>query len=78
MTHPSAMAQRWLDVEDAGVYIGVVKVISGDPDPGRTRRRQKQQMYTMVYRGTIPYHKRGKRVFFDRDELDQWMRSGAH
>ena len=30
-------------------------------------------MYKLKSRGEIPHYKRGKKVFFDKDELDAWM-----
>ena len=30
-------------------------------------------MYKLTSRGEIPHYKRGKKVFFDKDELDAWM-----
>ena len=33
-------------------------------------------MYTQVWRGTIPSQKVGKRIVFDRVDLDNFMRNG--
>jgi hypothetical protein len=77
--HPQRTVEaRYMDVETAGEYISVIKPIPDDPDTARTRRRQRQRMYTMVYRREIPHSKIGKRLFFDKQALDKWMRSGAH
>lgn len=35
-----------------------------------------QAIYTMVSRGVIPYHKPGKRLYFDRQDLEEWIRLG--
>lgn len=35
-----------------------------------------QAVYTMVSRGIIPYHKPGKRLYFDRQDLEEWIRLG--
>lgn len=31
-------------------------------------------LYKLVGRKDIPHYKRGKRIFFDRTELEMWMR----
>jgi len=31
-------------------------------------------MYKLTSTGQIPHYKRGKKVFFDMDELDTWMK----
>lgn len=31
-------------------------------------------MYKLTSTGKIPHYKRGKKVFFDMDELDTWMK----
>ena len=33
----------------------------------------KSRLYTLIHLGEIPNYKRGSRVYFDRDELDQWI-----
>jgi excisionase family DNA binding protein len=33
-------------------------------------------LYTKVSRGEIPVNKRGKRLYFSRDELTAWIKSG--
>ena len=75
MIVPGTIEQEYLDVADAGRYIGVAKAIPGDKDPEGTLKRQLQRIYTMVYRKQIPYLKRGKRVYFEKRALDEWMRS---
>jgi excisionase family DNA binding protein len=30
-------------------------------------------LYVMVHRGEIPYHKKGKRLMFDLREIDSWI-----
>ena len=34
----------------------------------------KSYMYKLTSRKQIPHLKRGKKVFFDKDELDAWLR----
>jgi len=33
-------------------------------------------LYTMTSKHTIPYRKRGKRLYFRLSELEQWLESG--
>lgn len=35
-----------------------------------------QALYTMVSRKEIPVHKPGKRLYFDKQDLVEWIRSG--
>lgn len=35
----------------------------------------KQTLYTRTSQGTIPHHKRGKRLYFSRIELDKWIKN---
>lgn len=52
---------RYLSVRAAATYLG----------------RTPRAIYHLVERGQIPCIRRGRRVFFDRVELDRWMVSGA-
>ena len=51
---------RYLGVSAAAVYLSL----------------SKKAIYHRVARRTIPFIKRGKRVFFDSQALDRWMRRG--
>ena len=53
---------RWLDAASAARYISVT------PDA----------LYHMVQRRQIPFVLKGRRLFFDRLELDRWMLRDAH
>lgn len=37
---------------------------------------KKGYVYTLVFRNTIPYIKRGRRVLFDTEELENWIKAG--
>jgi excisionase family DNA binding protein len=78
MMQPGLQQAEYFDITQAGEYIGIVKSIKGDTDPARTLKKQVQRIYLMVHRGTIPYNKIGSRIFFSKQALDEWMRSGAH
>ncbi|WP_319561337.1 helix-turn-helix domain-containing protein [Marispirochaeta sp.] len=34
-----------------------------------------QTIRTMVSRGQLPHYKLGSRVFFDREEIEEWIKS---
>lgn len=36
----------------------------------------RQTVYGWITAGTIPYHKRGKRLYFAKSEIDEWLASG--
>lgn len=36
----------------------------------------KQTIYTLACRRKIPYHKRGKRLYFEKETLTEWVRNG--
>ena len=69
--------QEYMEIEQAGQYIGIVRVIPNDPDPNATRKKQLQRVYHMVHRGIMPHYKIGKRLFFSKTAIDAWMQSGA-
>lgn len=52
----------WLDLND---------LIKYDPE-----KRTKPTFYGYVHEGTIPYHKRGKKLIFLKSEIDEWLKSG--
>ena len=53
--------QRYLTIRDAAGYLSLTE----------------RALYHRVERRTVPYIKRGHRVWFDRFALDRWMREGA-
>ena len=36
---------------------------------------KKGSVYNLTHRQQIPYYKRGQRIYFDRNEIDEWIRS---
>ena len=64
---------QYFEIAEAGKYLGIVKSIRDDPDPEKTLKRQLQRIYHMARRGRIPHTKVGKRLFFSRRALDEWM-----
>ena len=37
---------------------------------------KKKTIYNLVYKRMIPHSKRGKRLYFDEEELTQWIKTG--
>ncbi|WP_422091081.1 helix-turn-helix domain-containing protein [Tenacibaculum ovolyticum] len=52
----------WFDLNDLVKY---------DPE-----KRTKPTFYGYVHQGSIPYHKRGKKLIFLKSEIDEWLKSG--
>lgn len=38
----------------------------------------KSTMYGLVHQNKIPYHKKGKRLYFLKSEILAWLKSGKH
>jgi excisionase family DNA binding protein len=57
---PTNTAPDILSIEDAGKLLGLAK----------------QTMYILVSKGTIPHMKKGKKLYFSRAEIEQYIRSG--
>jgi excisionase family DNA binding protein len=57
---PSNTAPDFLNIEQAGELLGLAK----------------QTMYILVSKGKIPHMKKGKKLYFSRAEIEQYIRSG--
>lgn len=55
-------SDKWLDIDEFCSY---------DPE-----KRSKATVYGMTSAGTIPFHKRGKKIYFLKSEIDTWLKSG--
>lgn len=53
---------RWVDIVELCEYL---------PD-----KPVKPTVYGWVHTRTIPFHKRGKKLFFLKSEIDAWLKSG--
>ena len=71
------MSEPWLNLEQAGRYLGRVYEIPNDPDPEKTRKKQLNNVYMLAYRGTIPSHKLGRQMVFRQSELDRSLSPGG-
>jgi excisionase family DNA binding protein len=61
MFNPPIVAEPdLLTIEQAGAFIGLAK----------------QTMYILVSKGKIPHMKKGKKLYFSRAEIEQYIRSG--
>lgn len=54
--------EHWFDLND---------LIKYDPE-----KRTKPTWYSKISRGEVPYHKRGKKVYFLKSEIDEWLKAG--
>ena len=60
---PVQPENEWLNIDELREYI-----------PSKPAR---QTVYGWINRKAIPYHKNGKKVYFSRVEIDEWLRHGA-
>lgn len=54
--------EQWLDLTD---------LIKYDPE-----KRTKPTWYSKISRNEIPHYKRGKKVYFLKSEIDEWLKQG--
>lgn len=59
---PADQPEQWFDLND---------LIKYDPE-----KRTKPTWYSKISRGEVPYHKRGKKVYFLKTEIDEWLKAG--
>jgi excisionase family DNA binding protein len=59
--HQQHQQQQWLDVEEAAEHL----------------RCSDNRVYRLVHLRRIPHHKEGRRLLFDRHELNEWVRKGG-
>jgi PTS system nitrogen regulatory IIA component len=55
-----AISDKWLTIDELAEYLKM----------GRTK------LYTMAQMGKVPGNKIGSQWRFDREEIDQWIKSG--
>jgi len=55
------MEDRWLSVDEIAVYLGV----------------KRDTVYKWIDRKNMPAHKAGRLWKFRKEEVDDWVRSGA-
>jgi excisionase family DNA binding protein len=58
----SQQPKQWLDLNE---------LIKYDPE-----KRTKPTWYSKISKGEVPYHKRGKKVYFLKSEIDDWLKQG--
>ncbi len=54
--------EQWLDLNE---------LIKYDPE-----KRTKPTWYSKISKGEVPYHKKGKKLYFLKSEIDAWLRTG--
>lgn len=57
-----ANQDRWFDLDELTDY---------DPE-----KRTRATFYGYVHRKEIPFHKRGKKLYFLKSEIDEWLKAG--
>ena len=60
-TSSDQQPQPWLNVDAAAEHLACAR----------------SRIYALVSARRIPFHKDGSRLLFNRDELDQWVRTGG-
>lgn len=55
------MEDRWLSVDEVGLYLGV----------------KRDTVYKWISEKSLPAHKIGRLWKFKREEVDQWVRNGG-
>jgi excisionase family DNA binding protein len=58
---PSAAQDRWLSVEELAGYVGI----------------KRDTVYKWIARRRMPAHKMGRLWKFRKEEIDEWVTSGA-
>jgi len=59
---PTKQPEQWLDLND---------LIQYDPE-----KRTKPTWYSKISRNEVPHYKRGKKVYFLKSEIDEWLKQG--
>lgn len=59
---PTEQPEQWLDLND---------LIQYDPE-----KRTKPTWYSKISRNEVPHYKRGKKVYFLKSEIDEWLKQG--
>jgi excisionase family DNA binding protein len=59
------------ELQQNNYWFDLNELIEYDPE-----KRTKPTFYGYVHQGTIPYHKRGKKLIFLKSEIDEWLKSG--
>ncbi len=55
-------AEKWLDLNE---------LIQYDPE-----KRTKPTWYSKISRNEVPHYKRGKKIYFLKSEIDEWLKEG--
>jgi len=61
-SEPQPDMERWLNLSDLCEYL---------PD-----KPVKPTVYGWVHQRVIPYHRKGKKLYFLKSEIDTWLKSG--
>ena len=53
------------------VWLDLNELVAYDPE-----KRTKATWYSKISKGEVPYHKRGKKIYFLKSEIDDWLKAG--
>ncbi len=57
--------------EQTEVWFDLNELIEYDPE-----KRKKPTWYSKISRNEVPHYKRGKKVYFLKSEIDEWLKQG--
>lgn len=63
-SEPPEETDRWLDIKELSEYL---------PD-----KLSVPTLYGKVHTRTIPYHKKSKKLYFLKSEIDSWLKDGRN
>lgn len=63
-SQPAAQQEQWFDITQLCEYL---------PD-----KPVKPTVYGWVHKKVIPNHRRGKKLYFLKSEIDEWLRAGRN
>jgi len=63
--------QKQISLEQPEQWLDLNELIKYDPE-----KRTKPTWYSKISKGEVPYHKRGKKVYFLKSEIDAWLKGG--
>ena len=57
--------------EQGEIWFDLPGLMDYDPE-----KRSKPTWYSKISKGEVPYHKKGKKVYFLKSEIDNWLKAG--
>lgn len=63
--------QEQAPTEQPKIWLDLNELIKFDPE-----KRTKPTWYSKISRNEVPHYKRGKKVYFLKSEIDEWLKQG--